>query len=318
MPWWFFRRRVTNASIDPITSRPLATNPSGHEVVRAEPAQPSSVAPRRYLDTQPYLLPKDLGEVNRLDFQHYVMRSALHGNYLAPIQQPRRILDVGCGTGQWACELAQQFPQAEVIGLDLEPAKAAASLPANYRFVQGDVLKGLPFENDTFDFVHQRLLVLAIPLAAWRGVAQELARVTAPGGWVELVEAGTHVSHFTPAGPATQQFLYLMGQLGALRGLDNEGAVLRSLDLYLHQAGLVNVNRQDIDIPLGDWGGRVGSLLSLDLREAGKAISSLIAARFQMSEQEVLALIEQAGQEWNALQTRYHVVAAYGQKPYGG
>ncbi|WP_052890811.1 class I SAM-dependent methyltransferase [Thermogemmatispora carboxidivorans] len=313
MPWWFFRqRRETNASATPVDPVRPASRPEVSETL-----QQGSSASRRYLDEQPYLLPKDLGEVNRLDFQHYVLRSALRGNYLAPIVQPRRILDVGCGTGQWAFELAQQFPQAEVIGLDLEPAKAKATTPpANYRFVQGDALKGLPFENETFDFVHQRLLVLAIPLAAWPNVVQELARVTVPGGWVELVEAGTHVSHFNPAGPATQQFLYLMGQLGALRGLDNEGGVLRFLDAYLRQAGLLQVNRQDIDIPLGDWGGRVGSLLSLDLREAGKAISSLIAARFQMPEQEVLALIEQAGQEWNTMRTRYHVVAAYGQKPY--
>jgi len=54
----------------------------------------------------PYILPKDLDETNGLDFQHALLRSFITGNYLAPFEQPRDILDVGCGTGRWAMELA--------------------------------------------------------------------------------------------------------------------------------------------------------------------------------------------------------------------
>ncbi|MBX5459329.1 MAG: methyltransferase domain-containing protein, partial [Thermogemmatispora sp.] len=281
MPWWFFRRR-SRGSTSP--ARPASTSPSSGRQL-GEVALPRLQGPRRYLQEQPYLLPKDLGEVNRLDFQHYVLRAILRGNYLAPIQQPGRILDVGCGTGQWAFELAHQFPQAEVIGLDLEQVKATTP-PPNYRFVQGDLTQGLPFANDSFDFVHQRLLVGAIPLAAWPGVVQELARVTSPGGWIELVELSTHISNLIPAGPANQQLASLTGQLAALRGLDSEGVVMRSLDHYLAQAGLVNIQRHPIQVPLGDWGGRIGSLLALDFREVWKAISAPLAARFHMPEQE--------------------------------
>jgi ubiquinone/menaquinone biosynthesis C-methylase UbiE len=35
--------------------------------------------------------------------------------------QPRRILDLGCGTGSTTLLLKQTFPEAEVIGLDLSP-----------------------------------------------------------------------------------------------------------------------------------------------------------------------------------------------------
>ncbi|WP_052890809.1 class I SAM-dependent methyltransferase [Thermogemmatispora carboxidivorans] len=309
MPWWFFRRRSR-----PAASQTAPAIASGW--LPGEVALPLLHGSRRYLQEQPYLLPKDLGEVNRLDFQHYILRAVLRGNYLAPIQQPRRILDVGCGTGQWAFELAQQFPQAQVVGLDLEQVKAATSPPPNYHFVQGDILQGLPFDDNSFDFVHQRLLFLAIPQAAWPDAVQELARVTAPGGWVELVESSPAPQDLTPSGPATQEFCRLGGALAALRGLDTEGTVLRSLAHYLEKAGLANVHYHPFDVPLGKWGGRLGSLMAMNLHEAWKAISAPTAARFSRSEQEILQLIEQASQEWNKYRTQLHFAVAYGQQPF--
>ncbi|WP_069802818.1 class I SAM-dependent methyltransferase [Thermogemmatispora onikobensis] len=309
MPWWFFRRR----SRDTAPTATSAQSPSGW--LPGEVALPRLQGSRRYLQEQPYLLPKDLGEVNRLDFQHYILRALLRGNYLAPLQQPHRILDVGCGTGQWAFELAQQFPQAEVVGLDLEQVKPSASPPPNYRFVQGDILQGLPFDDNSFDFVHQRLLVLAIPQTAWPAAVQELARVTTPGGWIELLEVGTALQDYLPSGPATQEFYQLGSQLAALRGIDTDGTVMRSLARYLEEAGLVNIHYQALDVPLGEWGGRIGSLMALDAREAWKAINAPIAARFGRSEQEILQLIEQAYQEWTQFRTQLHFAVAYGQKP---
>nr|BBH93668.1 hypothetical protein KTA_18670 [Thermogemmatispora argillosa] len=310
MPWWLFRRRTRSTSPTATPAQPSSSGWRPGEVVL-----PRLHGSRRYLQEQPYLLPKDLGEINRLDFQHYVLRAALRGNYLAPIEQPRRILDVGCGTGQWAFELAHQFPHAEVIGLDLEQVKASTP-PPNYRFVQGDLLQGLPFDNNSFDFVHQRLLFLAIPLAAWPGVVQELARVTSPGGWIELVEASIAPKDLTPSGPVTQQLFSLGGQLAALRGIDSEGIVARSLDRYLLGAGLVNIERHRIEVAVGEWGGRIGSLMALNFREGAKALSAPIAARFGKSEQEVNDQIEVMLQEFNTYRTNYSYIVAYGQKPF--
>ncbi|MBX5450939.1 class I SAM-dependent methyltransferase [Thermogemmatispora sp.] len=303
MPWWVFRRR-----------RSVPASRTTGQVAAEGAALPPLQSERRFLQEQPYMLPKDLGEVNRLDFQHYVLRALLRANYLAPIEQPRRILDVGCGTGQWAFELCQQFPQAEVVGVDLEQIKATTP-PSNYRFVQGDVLRGLPFADASFDFVHQRLLTSALPLAAWPEVVRELARVTAPRGWVELVEPGLGL-RVTPAGPANEQLLSMGTQLAAQRGLDAEGAVARSLKRYLHEARLVNIHVRTVEAPIGEWGGRIGSLLALDLREIWKAISAPLAVHFNLSRQEVQDLINSACQEWNSLHSRCSFIICYGQKPF--
>ena len=149
---------------------------------------------RRYLrgDETTYVLPKDLEDVHRLDFQHVMLKQALPGNYRAPLSKHiRQILDLGCGTGRWCEEMAQEYPAAQVIGLDLEEILPAEhQRPANYRFTQANVLKPLPFPNNTFDYIHQRLMLLSIPPDSWPYVLREMVRVAQVGSWVELVEIG--------------------------------------------------------------------------------------------------------------------------------
>ncbi len=43
--------------------------------------------------------------------------------YLAPIVDPKTVLDIGTGTGIWAIEMADQYPDATVIGTDLSPVQ---------------------------------------------------------------------------------------------------------------------------------------------------------------------------------------------------
>src|SRR5215471_1286524 len=78
------------------------------------------------------MLPRHRTEIDRLDVQHYALREAVRGNHLAPVHAPATVLDVGAGTGQWAYDLCAEFPDAEVIGLDLVPSKSDRR-PGNYR-----------------------------------------------------------------------------------------------------------------------------------------------------------------------------------------
>lgn len=63
-------------------------------------------------------------ELDRLDLQHHVIRLLLNDElHLAPLQDPRRILDIGTGTGLWAIEMGDRFPNAQIIGTDLSPTQ---------------------------------------------------------------------------------------------------------------------------------------------------------------------------------------------------
>lgn len=222
-----------------------------------------SLSGRRYLADAPYFLPKDDQEINRLDFQHFLFRLALKGNYAAPIEAPANILDVGTGTGRWAMEMAALFPAANVIGLDVVPPPAddTASLgygldrrPANYLYVQGNILDGLPFPDATFDFTHQRLLVAALPEDRWQWVVGELLRVTRPGGWIELLEAIP-----TQGGPGMNALYQWLVAVGLSRGVNT--LVTPNIGKFLRAAGAQNVVERDLPMALGSWGGRAGVMM---------------------------------------------------------
>src|SRR5258708_20899256 len=87
------------------------------------------LAGRRHVTGVPYALPKDLAEVSRLDFQHYIYRNVLRGNFLVPLHESAAILDVAAGTGIWGKEGAQKFPPVRVGGFDIRNSKRRWALP---------------------------------------------------------------------------------------------------------------------------------------------------------------------------------------------
>jgi SAM-dependent methyltransferase len=259
-----------------------------------------------------YIFPRHPAEVDRLDLQHFALREVLGGNHLAPISRPARILDVGSGTGRWAAELSMDFPDALVVALDLQPSQPIP-LP-NYRFLRGNVLHGLPFAGDSFDFVHQRLLGPGLPLKSWAAVVQEEVRVTKANGWVQLVEGRFSME---PAGPATARLFDLAWRLASSLGLDTTGITFRSLDGYLLRAGAVDVERRSVEVPVGEWGGRIGSFIASDFRAAFARLCEVFQTRFKVPGQECRQLLQDAQREWESHRSTWTVAYAIGRKPGG-
>jgi len=103
---------------------------------------------------------------------------------------PRRILDVGCGTGYLLRQFAIRCPQAvELAGVDPAPAMIRAAQTAGtdnrLRWLEGTA-EELPFPEGSFD-----LVVSTTSFDHWAdqqaGLAQ-CARVLAPGGWLVLTD----------------------------------------------------------------------------------------------------------------------------------
>lgn len=257
-----------------------------------------------------YVLPRHPSELDRLDVQHYALREALDANYVAPVVEPARVLDVGTGSGLWAYDLCAEFPDAAVVGLDLQPSNPP--WPSNYRFVRNNLLQGLPFTDSQFDFVHQRLLFSGIPVRSWSVIVPELLRVTRPGGWIELVEGAPWIDQ---AGPATGRLIDLLVQSARALGLDSTGIVFRSLGTYLSQAGATDVRTQPLVVPIGDWAGRVGSLMATNYRAMFTRLSPMFTAKLGIPEEECRDLIAAMREEWDSYQSAFSMTVAIGRKP---
>jgi ubiquinone/menaquinone biosynthesis C-methylase UbiE len=126
----------------------------------------------------------------RLGQLHHQIADRTADLALACVPAPRRILDVGCGTGYLLGRLAARVPQAELLaGIDAAPAmiEAArdAAADARPRFVVG-VAEQLPWPEASFD-----LVVSTTSFDHWAdqraGLAQ-CARVLAPGGCLVLAD----------------------------------------------------------------------------------------------------------------------------------
>ncbi|PZT77907.1 class I SAM-dependent methyltransferase [Streptomyces sp. AC1-42W] len=93
----------------------------------------------------------------------------------------KRVLELGCGAGQWSRSLAAEG--ATVVGMDLSEAQLAAAAGAmgadRYALVQG-AAEQLPFADHAFDLVFCDFGGLS--WAPARLAVPQTARVLAPGG----------------------------------------------------------------------------------------------------------------------------------------
>ncbi|GCE09247.1 class I SAM-dependent methyltransferase [Dictyobacter aurantiacus] len=266
---------------------------------------------RRHRTDVPYLLPKDHQEIHRLDFQHFGLKCVVGANYKAPLDlmQVHTLLDVGSGTGRWMSEMAQEVPHARIDGIDIEPPASYVNFPSNCFFQQGNILQGLPYPDHAFDYVHQRLLVGAIPTYLWPFTMKELVRITRIGGWVELLEAGRVFSH---RGPATTQLNTWWDAKAPQIGFDL--ALMPTLDELLMSHGLQHVHLETIQIPLGKWAGRAGDLLGRDMYEVFKGFKGFYVGTLGVDPMAFDQVVSALPGEWEQYKTTYEFYLVYGQK----
>ena len=107
--------------------------------------------------------------------------------------KPRRILDLGCGTGSTTLLLKQTFPDAEVIGLDLSPymlvvaEHKAHQMGLDIQWRHGNAEHtGLP--DASFDLVTASLLFHETPPAVTQAILQESHRLLTVGGEVAILD----------------------------------------------------------------------------------------------------------------------------------
>jgi ubiquinone/menaquinone biosynthesis C-methylase UbiE len=107
--------------------------------------------------------------------------------------QPRKILDLGCGTGSATLMLKQAFGQAVVMGLDLSPymlvvaEKKARQAGLNIQWQHG-LAEDTGLEEASFDLVTASFLLHETPPKISQLILQEGFRLIKPGGQLIILD----------------------------------------------------------------------------------------------------------------------------------
>ncbi|KAG9096355.1 hypothetical protein FS749_008667 [Ceratobasidium sp. UAMH 11750] len=163
-----------------------------HAYSAAEAPYPLSYAPRvlnhHVLDTE--LSRRVIGTVS----------------YHAFKEPPAKVLDMGCGTGHWIIRAAHEWPETRFVGFDLVPiqpslervtSRAGGTIGTKHsdlglneriRWVHGNFLERLPFDDGEFDFVRCRKIARGVPESKWDALYEEMLRVMKPGAAFEQLE----------------------------------------------------------------------------------------------------------------------------------
>ncbi|KAI8801808.1 hypothetical protein BJ742DRAFT_835653 [Cladochytrium replicatum] len=303
--------------IDPRTAhswKPTITSPltpnvrfaqDGPLKLRRYPAEESSV----------YVLPTDFVEQDRLNKQHAILTHVFGGAFRAPVHQMlsngAKVLDVGCAEGAWMMDVAEKYPNSKFIGIDVSSDSFPdGDQPPNTQFIHANLLERLPFDDNEFDFVFQRLVNFGVPDSQWCSVISELVRVTRPGGWIELLEFDS----FQNVGPIFERLEGALTSALRSRGIyTNTGRFLQEhLETHgvLHTASTKNkksMTNVDSELRTVEMGWPVGGLLGQLNREnvIGLFIGlrPWLATSIGLPVEEYEKVLEEAVKEWETRRT---------------
>jgi ubiquinone/menaquinone biosynthesis C-methylase UbiE len=116
--------------------------------------------------------------------------------------KPRKILDLGCGTGSTTIMLKKAFPEAEVVGLDLSPYMLVM---ADYKAQKAGLdihwlhskAEATQFPDVQFDLVTASLLFHETPPFISQAILQECFRLMLPGGQVIILDGNQNTLRHT-------------------------------------------------------------------------------------------------------------------------
>jgi ubiquinone/menaquinone biosynthesis C-methylase UbiE len=233
------------------------------------------------------------------------------------------ILDIACGPGGWALNVAHAYPHARVTGVDISQtliryAKAQAQVQGlhNAHFKVMDVLKPLDFEDHSFDLVNARLLYGFMPTRAWPGLLLECMRILTPGGLICLTECETGITN----GPISERlnalFLQAMQRAGMLFSPDaRHVGITPMLAGLLRDAGFKAIH-QRAEVLDYSAGTPIHEAFCQTIMIGSKLIQPFVVKMGVTTQQEVEQLYQQCLQEVYADEFRgiWYYLRVWGRK----
>lgn len=204
---------------------------------------------RRY--SKDYSMPNDLSEQVRQFAIHQVYLKLFDGELTTvPLDDPKYVVDVGTGIGEWAIDVSEKYPGCEVFGTDIAAIQPPTS-SLNVEFLIEDAEEEWIWPANTVDLVHLRNMAGAF--SSWSFIYQQAFACIKPGGYIEVLDFDEHKSmknfvSWFPEGSAVEVVTTALRRASVMdgrpKGVDHLNRQL------LADAGFVDIEERQYDIPL--------------------------------------------------------------------
>ena len=162
-------------------------------------------------------------------------RYGLHGHV--------RILDLGCGTGEITRRLAERYPQAHIVGVDILEGnlqiarRESVQWVDRVRYERGDAF-ALAQADAAFDLVVCRHMSQAVP--QFPRVLDEIGRVLRRAGWLHLLSEDYGMLRM-PRGARDADRFWVDTVLPYLESIGCDGRIGRHSSTLLEQRGYARI-----------------------------------------------------------------------------
>lgn len=294
-----------------ISASPMAEISSSEGIGLEPPSDPTSL----------YLFGDPQSDRARLVAQAYVSYQSIRK--MAPYMvrgTVNDILDLGCGDGHLTMYLSTVYPDARIVGIEIDPAAiqtAKRDLMMPHRnvsvdkitYVVGDIEEKLP--DGPFDLIHASAVILHLkqPVKALKMCLEKLR----PGGriWIKDILPGWTMG-VVPNDPNWERLVGLLDV--TMTKIGRKFAIGPELEPMLISAGFTNIvqNKEAIRITSNSFEGRVA---------IGACLGVIYNARKQMAmmnqvpEAEIMQHYQALSQNTDKLHGQLPLIHISGQRP---
>ncbi|KAH7161185.1 S-adenosyl-L-methionine-dependent methyltransferase [Dactylonectria macrodidyma] len=266
------------------------------------------------------MTPNDESEARRMALQHKLFSLCLDGGLIdakLPLENhtpenPLQILDIGSGSGIWACEMGQLHPQVNILGIDITRALLPTNVPTNVTFEIADVMD--PWPPQTYDFIHMRNLVGG-GIRDWQGLIDRAFAHLKPGGMLEFTENRPRFFDVDPehadlpglpagarpdVGAACREFQAAFGAMCEKQGLNSDP--IPDVPGFLSELGAESIRERSDWLPVKVWGNdpimrKKGEILGEMLNYSFENASLMLFGKCGWEEKDTRALLDRVLKE---------------------
>ncbi|CAG8463231.1 450_t:CDS:2 [Cetraspora pellucida] len=241
-----------------------------------------------------YYFPINEDTTDRLQRIHYLCGLLWKTNFSTPIHEKllegAKVLDIGCGPGIWIRDMCTSYPLSTFYGVDMNSQlfPSHGHTPKNSEFIKYNILNGLPFPSESFDFIHVRFSIPSFTQEQWiKIIIPEITRVCKGNGWVEHMEWDAKLINESPN---LKKLTNAIVEFTASKNIDAMFA--DKLEQYLIDTNMFHKVHHELKYcPVGKWFGKCGSLAAKVVLESILSVKDHLSKFMNITTEEFNDLI---------------------------